>query len=438
MENYLTLLFGILVSCFTYTFIAFQFIEERYSRVYTSKILYIILKFSICVGMIGINLLNIPVLNLVSWIAIFGVIVMVLYTYSEKRAFQRFIEITILFLLFAVCETVGYLIFEFTFWKLSIDTLQPMLTECLHMTFSKIIILVCYYGLITRLWKRTECQAFSISQCVTYAIITIYSIANISVIIVVVSNDMATSFGERLLLLINMFCIVFADMFLLFFTKFTEENNCLKRRLSLIEQQSNLQYEYYLQQEDKYNESIKILHDVHKHLRMIEEIYKANEKNEATIYAKEIEKMLEPLVVKRYINNPILNILLNDKIKYAMMHNIKFDIDIGNIELDFMEPVEITTVFGNLLDNAIEACDLVAEEKHISLKLDSYNDFICLQLKNSMKGHLKWIAGRPSSQKGSNHGIGLLNVESIVKKYNGNMILEQKNNEFLCSVIFNE
>lgn len=437
MENYFTLLFGIFISCITYTVIGFQFIEERYERIYTNKMYYVAVQATICILMMGINGLNNPILNLLGWVCGFGIIVIKMYSGQGKHILRRLMEIITLCLIFAVCETVGYLVFEFTCWKLGFNTIQPMFEECLNMTFSKLIIIIFYYGVIAKLWSRNE-QKFSIAQWITYAVIVIYSVINLAVIAVVVSNEMATGFGERLLLLINMFCIVFADMFLLFFTKFTEENSHLRMKLNLTEQQANIQYAYYLQQEDKYNESIKILHDVNKHLKMIEEIYQNNGQNEATIYAKEIGKMLEPLVVTQYINNPIFNILLNDKMKYAAMHNINFQVEIGSIDLNFMEPMEITTIFGNLLDNAIEACCQVRENRYIDLKLDTYNDFICIQLKNCMSGKIKWVSGRPVSLKGQNHGIGLLNVDSIVKKYNGNMILEEKNNEFRCSIIFNE
>lgn len=45
--------------------------------------------------------------------------------------------------------------------------------------------------------------------------------------------------------------------------------------------------------------------------------------------------------------------------------------------------------------------------------------------------------GRPISDKGTNHGIGILNVENIVKKYDGNMLLEEKKAIFCCDIIFN-
>jgi sensor histidine kinase regulating citrate/malate metabolism len=234
-----------------------------------------------------------------------------------------------------------------------------------------------------------------------------------------------------------MFCIIFADLYLLYFTKFVQENGQLKLKLRLLEQQSHLQYEYYVSQEEKYNESVKILHDVNKHLTMIEQIYEIDRADDAKQYAKEIGKMLQPLVLQQYTNNPILNILLNEKKKYAVYHNIKFELKIESIDLQFMEPIEITTVFGNLLDNAIEACNALPDNRYISLKLDTYNDFVAIHISNSSSGHTKWSGRKPVSQKGKDHGIGLINVENIIKKYNGNMILKEENNVFSCDIIFN-
>ena len=48
-----------------------------------------------------------------------------------------------------------------------------------------------------------------------------------------------------------------------------------------------------------------------------------------------------------------------------------------------------------------------------------------------------WYHGKPVSRKGKNHGIGLINVENTIKKYNGNMILKEKQGEFVCDIILN-
>lgn len=259
--------------------------------------------------------------------------------------------------------------------------------------------------------------------------------ANLAVIIVVIPK--ITSKTEHILILINIGCILFADLYFLYLARFVEENNQLKVKLRLLEQQSLLQYEFYDEQKEKYNESIKILHDVDKHLNMIEVMYQASEHKTALIYAQEIGKMLIPLSLEDYTNNPILNVILNDKKRIAIYHKIKFNLEIGIVDLSFMEPIEVTTIFGNLLDNAIDACDMVPQDRFIKIKLDKYHDFTVINIMNSTAPIEKWHHGKPVSMKGKNHGIGLLNVENVIKKYNGSMVLEEENRIFFCKIIFN-
>lgn len=438
MENYLFFIFGILISCFINSSIIFQFIEERYERTYYNKSAYILLKMGTILSLMFINGIEVPILNMLSWISIFSIIVIMLYTENGRSFLQRVFEIIILILVLSICETVGYSIFEFILWKFGINNIHEGMLQCINMTFSKLVIIAFYYLVISRIWKPRNQSKFTLTQYIVHIVMIVYSIVNLVVIIVIISGELVTSFTERLLLLINMFCIVFADFYFIYFTKFTEENGQLKLKLKLLEQQSDLQYEYYKDQEEKYNESVKILHDVNKHLDMIKEIYELDKANEAKKYTNEIKQILQPLILKEYTTNPILNIILNDKKRCATLHNIEFKMEIGNIDLSFMELAEISTVFGNLLDNAIEACDMVfGKLKFINMKLDTYNDFIVIHVSNTSNKIIKWDNGKPISNKGKNHGIGLLNVESVIKKYNGSILLEEENGVFSCNIIFN-
>jgi signal transduction histidine kinase len=309
------------------------------------------------------------------------------------------------------------------------------MAESMEITFSKLFVLISYYQVIAKLWREDRNRTFNKTQCLIELFVILYSIANLAVILLVISK--VNSQTDHILILINMGCILIADLYFSYFARFVEENSQLKIKLKLLEQQSTLQYEFYEEQGEKYNESIKILHDVNKHLNMIENLYEAKKDDMAKTYAKEIGQMLIPLSLEDYTNNPILNVLLNDKKRIASIHSICFNLDIGAVDLSFMEPIEVTTVFGNLLDNAIEACDLVPGHRYIDMKLNTYNEFIVLNISNCTIPIEKWNFGKPVSRKGKSHGIGLLNVENIIKKYNGSMVLEEANKKFSCKIIFN-
>lgn len=429
-------MWGIVISCLINSIILFQFIEERNERIFDNHLLYILVKVGLCILFGCINLLKISIINIISWIILFSIVNIILYDNTNKKRIYRILEVTVLILILSICETVGVVILEFILWKFQVHNIQPVIIESMDITFSKIFVLIFYYLIISRLWREDSFEMFTKTQFGVQAILILFSLANLSVIISVLSK--VNTQTERILLLINMGSVLFADLYFLYFARFAEEYNQLKVRLRLLEQQSLLQYEYYAAQEEKYNESVKILHDVNKHLKMIENMYQAKENDIAITYTQEIGQMLMPLAMEEYTNNPILNVLLNDKKKISNFHRIRFNLEIGIVDLSFMEPIEVTTIFGNLLDNAIEACDMVTQNKYIDMKLDKYNEFIVINISNSSVPNGKWHLGKPVSRKGKNHGIGLLNVEKIIKKYNGSMVLEEEYKKFSCKIIFNQ
>lgn len=438
MQEYAIFILGNIFSCSITTFLVFQYLNEMYERRYQNQAVYLLLQIAISGGMVCVNLLNNPVMNLIGWITGFGIVSIKFYDAYEKKAVRRILEVAVLFLVLAICESVGLVLVEAFVLNPRFITIPPLVAHSLKVIVAYVSVLICYYLFISRIWKSGKQIKLTKAQYLVYSLILIYSMINMLLIAVLLSTMKTMNPGEISLLCINMFVIVFTDLFFLYFTKFTEENGKLKMKLNLLEQQAHIQYEYYASQEEKYNESMAILHEVGRHLNMIEGIYEAERANEAKEYTGEIREILQPLIPQQYTNNPILNILLNDKKRSAVSYDINFQLEIGNVSLSFMEPLEITTVFGNLLDNAIEACQQVEKNRYITLRLDTYNDFTAVYIINSSSGRKEWRGGKPVSQKAGNHGIGLINVEHIVKKYNGNIIFEETERTFSCKIIWNE
>lgn len=435
MESYIIFIYGSIISCLVNSVIVFQFIHERNERIYHNRYLYFFVETAAFAVMVCLNLLNNPIINILSWMVLPGIVNLALFHHMNKKVIHRLVEVTVLILILSICEAVGVEVLDYVIWKFHIHNVEPIMAESMEITFSKLFVLIFYYQVIAKLWKEKSGRTFNKTQCFIEIIVILYSSANLAVIFLVISK--VNSQTDHILILINMGCILIAALYFSYFAGFVEENSQLKIKLKLLEQQSTLQYEFYEDQEEKYNESIKILHDVNKHLHMIEAMYEAEEHDTARTYAREIGEMLIPLSLKDYTNNPILNVLLNDKKRIASLHSIEFNLEIGDVDLSFMEPMEVTTVFGNLLDNAMEACDMVPNNRFIDMKLDKYNEFIVINITNCTLPIETWYLGKPVSRKGKNHGIGLLNVENIIKKYNGSMVLEEVNKKFRCKIIFN-
>ena len=98
---------------------------------------------------------------------------------------------------------------------------------------------------------------------------------------------------------------------------------------------------------------------------------------------------------------------------------------------------DLTTLFGNLLDNAYEACLSVDEkQRFIYMHLYRFNNFIILCICNSYrKNENTNLFGSHIVFKESDKGIGLNNVTDVINKYNGQMEILRKQEEFEVRIV---
>lgn len=223
------------------------------------------------------------------------------------------------------------------------------------------------------------------------------------------------------LVVLNVTLLLFLNLYVVYLLSYMSKNNELKNELNLFQQQNDIQYRYYEELERKYQDSRKVIHDMRNHLHAVEQLYGQGEMGAGDTYIKDMHQMLNVLGHQYYTSNRMLNMILNDKVQYAGRYHIEIAVQIGDVNLDKIKDVDITTIFANLLDNAIE--ELMTEEKEeqktnsdvkrkIELKVDYFHEFLVIFIRNPM------LSEAPKQKKG-HMGIGLLNVRETLKKYGG-------------------
>lgn len=439
MEEWCVTLFATMISSVIDCIIVFQFIESRNKRAYYNRYVYYGVYVVSCILIIAINSFNIPALNMTGWFVLCGGITAVFYMDNYNKAWRRVLTVYAMVSVLSVCETVGYMILKCVTSAMGLPENNTPVVQCVNVIFAKLFCISMYYFVICRIWKNKYQERMTTKQCVLLIAVLTYSMINLSAVGIVAYNEASLNMTGKILLFINMFCVSFGAVFLLFFIRLADENSTLESRNKLLEQQSSMQYEYYSAQEDKYNDSFRIIHDVYKHLNVLQQVYNSANAEISKDYADDIKNMLTPLIVMEYTNNPILNIILNDKRMFASSHNIVFDVNVSTANLKKMDALDVTTLFGNLLDNAVEAAlNSNVPQRYVSVAINTYNDFIAINIKNSSDNSCVWTDGKPRSNKGKGHGIGLTNVEAVIEKYNGNMMLDEKDNCFECNIIISK
>ncbi len=423
------LLFCSLISCVIVINLWFQFLNDRYLKVYNNKILYKILPIISIFVIAPINLLISPMLNMIANISLVGLVSYFFYFEDNRNNFIRVFETEALFAVTAMSEALGVFLIDVVMEMMQIIPQSVEIQKSIETAFSKIVLLFLYYVVFSRLWKKSILRTKT--QYILYLIMFIYSVVNILVIAIISDK------GSPLVLMVIVGCTIFANMYLLYFIKFSDERNYYKLQVEMMQQQEKIQYENYEIQSEKYKQAVSILHDVDKHIKMIESLCQEDLKTDAINYARQIREMLQPLVPSRYTGNPVLNCLLSDKKRVADRNGILLKIEANEVDIDFMRPIDITTLFGNLIDNAITACKSCSEKKYIGLFIKEINEMVSIRVENSVIEPVSIKNGKIDNTNKDRQGVGLLNIQRCIEDYIGSIIYKYSNNILICDIILN-
>lgn len=143
--------------------------------------------------------------------------------------------------------------------------------------------------------------------------------------------------------------------------------------------------------------------------------------------------------VRQFCKNQIINSVIYVKKKKADAAGIRMDINIHLPEQTGVEALDLCSIFCNLLDNAIEACEKVSGERYIRLAAEAYTGYLMITETNSMEGKLRRKNGKILSSKMEQHqhgyGLGLITVLS--RKYGGEIEIKEKEGTFRILVVLN-
>ncbi len=204
------------------------------------------------------------------------------------------------------------------------------------------------------------------------------------------------------------------------------ENEAQQQRMAIYKLETQTRYyEEKMRDEERIKE---IYHDMKNHLLLLEEEW--GEKNSTGI--ENLRKEMAQYENYYRTGNKFVDIILKDKLTKAAEYGIHIEDLVELIDIDFIEPLDLSTVFGNLLDNAIEACRLIEEpeKRQISISSKRERNLLIISIKNNrVCGNIK------NAPKKVIHGYGLTNVTAAVHKYGGEIDIMEEEQEFAVNIV---
>ena len=188
------------------------------------------------------------------------------------------------------------------------------------------------------------------------------------------------------------------------------ENELIRNQMSL-----------YQSMEQNYRQQQKYLHDYKNQLGCIQGLLEKGNMGEALDYIEELTGGIRKSTDYVDTNHVIVNVILNQKYQYAQENGIAMIISVNDLSCLTMKKEDLVILLSNLLDNAIEACQKIAADKIIQFKMVTEEENLILSVKNPIERLPEMEGERILSSKKNrrNHGIGLTNVEDVVKRNQG-------------------
>ena len=225
-------------------------------------------------------------------------------------------------------------------------------------------------------------------------------------------------------MIVAAFILLIAD--LLVYAAYQQSQVLSQQYLSmkLLEQREKSEEHYFKTLEEHYTQQRVLIHDIRQHLTVMKDLAEDQKDGQVVDYIENLESAPALQRKIRYCNNPMLNVILSRYREICEEKGIAFSPDIRNVSLDFLSPGDITSLFGNLLENAVEAAE-GAENPSIELRIDaSRGKAFLFSLVNSCRQPPQpdtddgFVSLKPDHGK---HGIGLKSVRNTVKKYHGTL-----------------
>lgn len=154
---------------------------------------------------------------------------------------------------------------------------------------------------------------------------------------------------------------------------------------------------------------------------------------------KEIENLINVYDSSFSTDNAALDVILTEKSFACRKEGVKLSCIVARGALKFMSESDIYSLFGNALDNAVEAVkEVEADKKFIDVSVKITGDMTVITVNNYYAHSLTFMDGLPATTKEEKdyHGFGMKSIAEIVARYDGELSISAEDDIFGLKILF--
>ena len=303
---------------------------------------------------------------------------------------------------------------------------------------------VCLANLATMvvlfiMW-RTKAKTYSLKKVSNVIAFVVIPLLAMMILYITMYIMILTNFQSNIIIFLSIICIsmiVIAGIVWFMIARINKDNE-IKTKLLLSEQKANL-YKQNIISSNSQIETIKLLkHDMKNNILCIDALIEEENYDEAHNICHSLTNKYTSIGTIVNTENYLLNAVLNVEIEKAKSYEIPIKLSITNDLKMFKNSSDIISLIGNILDNAISYLSKnKVKNNEINFSTGYEGSYSIIKCRNNILDSV--LFNNPSlktdKEDKDNHGKGITIINSIAHKYNGDVIIKERNKEFIITVI---
>lgn len=287
---------------------------------------------------------------------------------------------------------------------------------------------------------RTKAKAYSLKKVSNVIAFVAIPLLAMMILYITMYVMILTNFQSNIIILLSIICvsmIVIAGIVWFMIARINKDNE-IKTKLLLSEQKANL-YKQNIISSNSQIETIKLLkHDMKNNISCIDALIEEENYDEAHNICHSLTNKYTSIGTIVNTENYLLNAVLNVEIEKAKSYGIPVKLSITNDLKMFKNSSDIISLIGNILDNAISYLSKnKVKNNEINFSTGYEGSYSVIKCRNNILDAV--LFNNPSlktdKKDKDNHGKGITIINSIAHKYNGDVIIKERNKEFIITVI---
>lgn len=338
----------------------------------------------------------------------------------------KILEMVIMYTIFYICEVLAdsfYIIFISVLDKrhLGINMHQEFIIMAIQ-KFLTFLISKSYQKVFSRKDRKIEGKIF-------FSML-ILPVITISVCVYLNQMELAND-RDRIFLGAAIPLLIFCNVIVFIVVEKVSRLQYEHHELDILKQKIEMERIYYNRLDEIEQKQVAVRHDIKHYISVLRALNSEKKFAEMEKLFNQFEDGMNRITPEKYTKNRILNALLSEKKSNAAKDEVTVEYMIEpNIDVDMLSDIDIISLFGNLIDNAIRAekeSGSVIKKINVNL-FEAEGNFNVLNVRNRFDHVEKKGNDFISTKKEGVHGIGLKNVERIAKKYGGVFTVEIEEN----------